>query len=90
MTILLEPAIEARLLERAAWEKQDADAMANALLAEVLLREDAEKEESLKKALLAAGVIKRIAPPRDPTTADRPLIEVPGKPVSETLLEERR
>ena len=90
MTILLEPAIEARLLERAAWEKQDADAMANALLAEVLLREDAEKEESLKKALLAAGVIKRIAPPRDPTTADRPLIEVPGKPASETLLEERR
>ncbi len=90
MTIQLKPAIEARLSERAAREKQNADVMANALLAEALLREDAEKEESLEKALLAAGVIKRIAPPRDPTTADRPLIEVPGKPVSETLLEERR
>ena len=90
MTITLEPAIEARLRERAAREKLDADAMANALLAEALLRGNAEKEEALKKALLAAGVIKRIAPPRDPTTADRPLIEVPGKPVSETLIEERR
>lgn len=90
MTILLDPAIEARLRERAAREKQDADAMANALLAEALLRGDAEKEEALKKALLAAGIIRWIAPLRDPATADRPLIEVPGKPVSETLIEERR
>ena len=52
MTILLEPAIEARLRERAAREKQDADAMANALLAEALLREDADKVEAFQRALL--------------------------------------
>ena len=74
MTISLEPAIEARLRERAAREQQDADAMANALLAEALLREDAEKQEALKKALLAAGIISRIARPRDPATSVSPLM----------------
>lgn len=90
MTILLEPAIEARLRERAAREKQDADAMANALLSEALLREEADKVEAFRQGLLASGLVKQLAPPRDPSTADRSLIEVPGKPVSETLIEERR
>ena len=89
MTILLEPAIEARLRERAAWEKQDVDAMANALLVEALLREDAEKEEALDQALLASGLITRIPPPRDPSKADRTRILVQGEPVSETILRER-
>ena len=90
MTILLEPAVEARLRERAAREEQDADAMANALLAEALLRDEADKVEAFRQALLASGLVTRLAPPRDPSTADRPLIEVAGKPVSETLIEERR
>ena len=90
MTILLEPAIEARLQERAAREQQNADKIANALLAEALLREDEEKERAFNQMLLASGLVKRLAPPRDPGTADRPLIDVPGKPVSETLIEERR
>ncbi len=90
MTILLEPAIEARLRGRAVRENQDANAMANALLEEALLREDAEKVEAFRQGLLASGLVKRLVPPRDPITADRPLIEVPGKPVSETLLQERR
>jgi len=89
VTILLEPAIEARLRERAAWEKQDVDAMANALLVEALLREDAEKEEALDQALLASGLITRIPPPRDPSKADRTRILVQGEPVSETILRER-
>jgi len=90
MTIILEPAIEARLQERAAREQQNADKIANALLAEALMRDEAGKVEAFQQALLASGLVKRLAPPRDPSTADRPLIEVPGKPVSATLLEERR
>lgn len=90
MTILLEPAIEARLRERAAREKQSTDAMANALLAEALLGEELEKEKAFRQALLSSGLVKRLAPPRDPATADRPLIEVQGKPISETIIDERR
>ncbi len=89
MTILLEPAVEARLRERAAREKQDADAMANALLAEALLREDADKEKAFDQALLASGLITHIPPPRDPAKAERPWILVQGEPVSETILRER-
>ena len=100
MTITLEPAIEARLQERAAREKQDADAMANALLAnallanallaEALLREDVDKEKAFDQALLASGLITHIPPPRDPAKAERPRISVQGEPVSETILRERR
>ncbi|MGI4792403.1 MAG: hypothetical protein ACRYFS_26550 [Janthinobacterium lividum] len=90
MTILLEPAIEARLRERAAQDGQNADTMANALLANALQMEETEKEKLFEQSLLASGLVKRLAPPRDPRTADRPLIEVQGKPVSETIIEERR
>ena len=90
MTILLEPAIEARLRERAVREKQNADAMANALLAEALLWEEAEKDKAFDEALLASGLITHIPPPRDPSQADRPRIAVQGEPVSETIIRERR
>ena len=90
MTITLEPAIEARLRERAAREKQDADAMANALLAEALLRGDAEKEKAFDEALLASGLVTHIPPPRDPSKGNRPRIVVQGEPVSETIIRERR
>ena len=89
MTILLEPAIEARLRERAAREKRDADAVANALLAEALLREEADKVEAFDHALLASGLITHIPPPRDPAKAERPRIAVHGEPLSETILRER-
>ncbi len=90
MTISLEPEIEARLRKRAAQEKQDADAMANALLAAALLREEADQEKLLDQALLAAGLMTHIPPPRDPAKAERPRIAVQGEPLSETILRERR
>jgi len=89
MTILLEPAIEARLRERAVRERQDADTIANTLLAKALLLEEADKVEALDQALLASGLITRIPPPRDPSKADRTRILVQGEPVSETILRER-
>lgn len=67
--------------------------MANALLADVLHStplENTVKEDSLDQALLAAGLITHIPPPRDPNKAERPRITVIGEPVSETILRERR
>lgn len=90
MTILLEPAIEVRLRERAIREGQEEDALANTLLASVLLSEESEKERALDQALLAAGLITHISPPRDPSKADRPRIVVQGEPVSETIIRERQ
>lgn len=90
MTIALEPSIEVRLRQRAAYEGQDTDTLANVLLANALGADDAEKEKAFEQAVLASGLMKRIPPPRDPKTADRPLITVQGKPVSETIIEERR
>jgi hypothetical protein len=90
MTIVLEPSIEARLRERATQEGQNTDTLANVLLANALRVNDAEKEKAFEQAVLASGLMKRIPPPRDPKTAGRPLITVYGKPVSETIIEERR
>ena len=90
MTITLAPETEMRLLERAARDNQDADALANALLAECLQDDEAAKEAALDRAMLAAGLITRIPPPRDPSKAERPVFEVQGEPLSETILRERR
>ncbi len=49
-----------------------------------------DKKVALQEAMLAAGLILHINPPRDPSKAERPLIEVQGEPVSETILRERR
>ena len=45
--------------------------------------------EAFHRALLASGMVKEIKPRR---SVGRPLqlIEIPGKPVSETIVEERR
>lgn len=90
MTITLAPETEMRLLERAARDNQDADALANALLADCLQDEEAAKEAALDRAMLAAGLITHIPPPRDPSKAERPVFEVQGEPLSETIIRERR
>ncbi len=61
-------------------------------LKSVLDRENSkeEKETALDQALLAAGLITRIPPPRDPSKAERPTFQVSGEPLSETILRERR
>jgi hypothetical protein len=48
------------------------------------------EEERFHHALLAAGLVKEIKPPRGAPSGERRLIQVRGKPVSETLIEERR
>ncbi|HBE20786.1 MAG TPA: hypothetical protein DEG17_00975 [Cyanobacteria bacterium UBA11149] len=55
----------------------------------------AQREEKLKKAafhqyLINAGLVKEIKHPAYQPIAERQLIQVEGKPVSETIIEERR
>lgn len=49
-------------------------------------------EEEFEQRLLEKGIISRIPPPITDLTPyrDRKLIEVKGKPLSETIIEERR
>jgi hypothetical protein len=64
-------------------------------LNKTILKYVSEREEPLKKAafhqaLLDAGLVKQIKHPTERESAERPLIQVEGKPVSETILESRR
>lgn len=90
MTITLEPETEARLCERAARDGKDVETLANALLADRLQDDEAAKEEAFHRALLASGLVTHIIPPRDPSKAERPVFEVQGEPLSETIIRERR
>ena len=90
MTITLAPENEARLRERAARDGKDVETLANALLGDRLRDDEAAKEEAFHQALLASGRVTHIIPPRDPSKAERPVFEVQGEPVSETIIRERR
>jgi len=46
--------------------------------------------KAFHQALLASGLVKTIKKPRASVTDQRHLIEVNGKPLSETIIEERR
>ena len=55
----------------------------------------ADKEETAKRAtfhqaLLASGLVKQLKQPSNSQPTERRLIQVQGKPVSETIIEERR
>ncbi len=89
MTITLAPENEAHLRQRAAQNGKDIDAVANALLSTVLAS-DADKTEAVHHALLASGLVKRIARRTEPDTTERRLVEAQGEPVSETIIRERR
>ena len=90
MTITLAPELEGLLCERAARDNQDVDTLASNLLFEGLRDDKSAKEEALDHALLASGLVKRIARRTEPDTSVRHLVEVQGEPVSETILRERR
>ena len=53
-------------------------------------QDEADKLEVFHQALLSQGLVKEVKKPSVPNTIDRQLIEVEGKPVSETIIEERR
>lgn len=54
-----------------------------------------DREENIKKlafhqALIDSGLVKQIKHPVDQAISERKLIQIEGKPVSETIVEERR
>ncbi len=53
-------------------------------------REAEQKRRAFHEALLATGLVRQLRPPRSTTDRGRDLIQVQGKPVSETIIEERR
>ena len=89
MRITLAPENEVYIRQRAVRDGKDIDAVANALLSTVLA-DEADKTEAVHRALLASGLVKRIARRTEPDTSERRLAEVQGEPVSETILRERR
>jgi hypothetical protein len=48
------------------------------------------EEERAHQALLAAGLVTEIKPRFGGSGVERPLVPIQGKPLSETILEERR
>ena len=57
-----------------------------------LLKEQdaADKLEVFHQVLLSQGLVKELKRPHVPDTIERQLIEVTGKPVSQTIIEERK
>jgi hypothetical protein len=52
--------------------------------------EGEDKRKALHQALRAAGLVTQVRQPRAADTPHRRRIEAQGKPVSETIIEERR
>ena len=60
-------------------------------LRELLKEQDeADKLEIFHQVLLSTGLLKEVKNPHVPNTIERQLIEVKGKPVSQTIIEKRK
>ncbi|WP_409867265.1 hypothetical protein [Microcystis sp.] len=53
-------------------------------------KEEAEKQAVFHQSLLDAGLVKQIKRPSSQPITERRLIKIEGKPISETIIEERR
>ncbi|GAL95586.1 hypothetical protein N0824_00102 [Microcystis sp. 0824] len=53
-------------------------------------KEEADKQAVFHQSLLDAGLVKQIKRPSSQPITERRLIEIEGKPISETIIEERR
>ena len=52
-------------------------------------QDEADKLKVFHQVLLSQGLVKEVKRPRATATIERQLIEIEGKPVSETIIEER-
>ena len=50
----------------------------------------ADKLAVFHQVLLSQGLVKEVKKPHVPDTVERQLIEIKGKPVSQTIIEERK
>ena len=53
-------------------------------------QEETTAREAFHEALLASGLVKELKSVRSRTDRDRPLVPIQGRPLSETIVEERR
>jgi succinylglutamate desuccinylase len=53
-------------------------------------KEEADKQAAFHQSLIDYGLVKQIKRPSYEPITERRLIQVEGKPVSETIIEERR
>ena len=53
-------------------------------------QDEADKLAVFHQVLLSQGLVKEVKKPRVTATIERQLIEVKGKPVSQTIIEERK
>ena len=53
-------------------------------------KQEAAQKTTFHEALLTSGLVKQIKQPSDSRQTERRLIQIQGKPVSETIIEERR
>ena len=53
-------------------------------------KEEAVQQTSFHNALLTSGLVKQLKQPFYSRQSQRQLIQIQGKPVSETMIEERR
>lgn len=53
-------------------------------------KEGTDKQAAFHQALINSGLVKQIKQPSYDPISERRLIQVEGKPVSETIIEERR
>ncbi|MXV85152.1 hypothetical protein F4X88_03800 [Candidatus Poribacteria bacterium] len=53
-------------------------------------QDEADKLEVFHQVLLSKGLVKEVKNPSVADTIERQLIEVKGKPVSQTIIEERK
>jgi hypothetical protein len=51
---------------------------------------DEAARDGFDRALVASGLVKRIKPPSVRSGSAMPLVPIQGKPLSETIIEERR
>ncbi len=73
-----------------ALEANELRELAEAVQRQIPPQEETMRREAFHRALLASGLVRQIKPPRLKETTGRRLIEAQGKPVSETIIEERR
>ncbi len=53
-------------------------------------QDEVDKLEVFHQVLLSKGLVKEVKKPLVPNTTERQFIEVKGKPVSQTIVEERK
>jgi len=71
-------------------EAEELRQLDQAIQKQLLPQEETRKREAFHQALLTLGLVKLIKKPRHIKTPRPPLVIVQGKPVSETIIEERR